>query len=511
MKYLFSAPFFVVLLSSILSACSAKKQVPSDDFVLVPKSWSIAQATLSCSYGSKCDGSVGVLFRLEKAEENKIMLGRCTAWLVAPDVIATNSHCVNYQQQGSLMYTWFKLPDDSPLHGQYVPVRSVIQASPDSQDLSRIDYAYLQLDAPLSSAPLIAIDQSGIQPDELLDIHVVNKKASAQSRELSWQLDHFECRASSSSLFQDGPTFNPNYLYIVLVGVTAGRPCNSIPGNSGSPALSKKGDAKGIVYLGYAQGNEKDKLQQSMEGVGFKYRPASTASADISSKYNFVGLSNFACVPHFQDGTFSKDCRLKPQNSFVSFKPLSGTEKKQIFQQRVLHNQDKEVETSKINKNGIQWKSNLQVSFDSSKGEFVNIMQPLCFISSEWRVKPPEVEVKPSGNRYARNDDSWGYDSFAARDPFFKHPVQLFSSLDSSFVIRKPLKAFYDQNLEVHFEDSYSSGTRWRDYDFEYAFELSEQRELKTVVLKRQDRTYSYEESLGGLSSEIRLQPCVSE
>ena len=508
MNYLFSAPFFVVLLSSILSACSAKKQIPSDDFILVPNSWSIAQATLSCSYGAKCDGSVGVLFHLEKNEEKQTMLGRCTAWLVAPDVIATNSHCVNFQQQGSLNYTWFKLPDDSPLHGQYVPVRSVIQASPKSEDLSHIDYAYLQLDAPLSSVPLIAIDQSGIRPDELLDIHVVNKKASAQSRELSWQLDHFECRASSSSLFQDGPSFDPNYFYIVLVGVTAGQPCNSIPGNSGSPALSKKGEAKGIVYLGYTQGKEKDKLEESMEEVGFKYQPASSARFDISSKYNFVGLSNFACVPHFQGGTISKDCRSKPQNSFLSFKQLSGTEKKQIFQQRVLPSQYQAANASKVNVNGIQWKPSFQFSFDKSKSEFVKFMQPLCFISSEWRVKPIEVEVKPSGNRYMRNDDGWGYDS-SARDPFFKHPVQLTSSLDSYFVIRKSLKAFYDQNLEVHFEDSYSLANRWRDYYFEYAFELSEQRELKTVVLKRQDHVYSYEEKLGGIPSEIRLPPCA--
>ncbi len=511
MKKLLLNSILAVYIAVLSSACSARKEIHSDDYMIVPNSWTISQASLSCAYGSQCDGSIGVLFSLAKAQDKSIQLRRCTAWFIASDVIATNSHCVNFQQQGSLSYTWFKLPDNSPMLGRYVAVRSVIQASPKGESLAHVDYAYLQLDQAVDKAPVITIDQSGIKQDELLDIHVVNSKESFRGTDdegLYWQLDSFQCRASSSTMFMKEYDYDPAYHVVTLVGAVAEKPCYSIGGNSGSPVLSQNGQAKGIVYLGLNEEGAQERLEKMFQAISLKYQPHGSYMSQSSRKFNFVGVSNFACIPSLHGGVLSKDCHTQPLSTGSEKKESSLQRMTELFRRRYLKNEAKKIESLEVVRNGFRWKSKLEISFENERGEFVQLMTPVCFVPSHWYVKPEVKETDPSMKKeYIRGYDSWDFNS-RNRDIWAKYPVELNSESSFNLWIRKPMQAIYDQNLEVSLHEKPSmEWTGWGDYSFQFNFELSQQRELKSITLRHQRFSLS-SDSMIEMPSEIQLQPC---
>jgi V8-like Glu-specific endopeptidase len=188
---------------------------------------------------------VGMLVRKENG-----LFTQCTASLVGPDLILTNSHCISAEQRkaGALCKNiGFTLPAIAErqiaesVHCQEIVYASSINFAEGALKTVkeyRPDYAFLRLERALKAKPL-KINREPLKNGDLVRISKVNPSTS-------WFGVRGEMETVKCTLFFE--SLQTEVLDNGMRPVLNYGDCVTIGGNSGSPILDAKGEIRGVHF-----------------------------------------------------------------------------------------------------------------------------------------------------------------------------------------------------------------------------------------------------------------------
>lgn len=195
-------------------------------------------ATVTCAAGSACSPSVGLLSFTTPAEANQ-----CTASLVAPDIIATNGHCVpeDLRKAGASCAgrMWMNF---LPVNGMETQLECAevlfVQKNPRGKPEEAADYAFLRLKA-ASMRPFLVLSREGFADEEMLKLERVSP-VKAEGGVAGVQ-EVVSCRVAQHSLL--APFFVQKDAAVGLL-----TECTPVYGNSGSPLRGTDGTMRGVIH-----------------------------------------------------------------------------------------------------------------------------------------------------------------------------------------------------------------------------------------------------------------------
>lgn len=195
-------------------------------------------ATVDCAPGADCSPSVGLLSMASAAEASQ-----CTASLVAPDIVATNGHCVpeDLRAPGASCAgrVWVNFVKAEGFESQ-IECESVIFVEKKISALTpeTPDYAFYRLKSP-SRRPYLRISRAGFAEGEEISFERVNP-VKAEGKIYGVQ-EKLRCRAVEHSLLSVTAT-HP------LAPITMVGDCAPVFGNSGSPLTGRDGSIRGVIH-----------------------------------------------------------------------------------------------------------------------------------------------------------------------------------------------------------------------------------------------------------------------
>jgi V8-like Glu-specific endopeptidase len=197
-------------------------------------------ATVDCAPGATCSPSVGLLSFTTPNDASQ-----CTASLVAPDIIATNGHCVpeDMRQAGASCEgrAWMNFVKSSnPDFETQLECESVLFV--EKQKYASVsetpDYAFFRLKK-ASRRPFNRISRAGFADGEEITFeHVDPVKAEGKVYGVQKAI---QCRAIQHSMLSISFTHN-------LAPVGLFEDCKVIFGNSGSPLIGRDGTIRGVMH-----------------------------------------------------------------------------------------------------------------------------------------------------------------------------------------------------------------------------------------------------------------------
>ncbi len=263
---------------------------------------------------ASCPESIGMLGTITRVQpSDALALGRCTAFLVSPNTIATNAHCIPVSvllaPQTCGQNIGFYLPPMGSKPEHRVRCKRVLfqqrGASPASMN-STEDIAFLELERSIDDRTPYTLSSEGI-PDSYGSIgegnHTAYKIVSIDPQGVnSGQFHTRVCGAISNVILVTPNT--PTSVVRVMA------PCNVNPGNSGSPVFNGSGQPVAILFAGNSSYQELTGLPEAfaqLDEVGVVHPP-------IREIENLTMATSFRCLSHNIDGT----ARTAPADCFLS-------------------------------------------------------------------------------------------------------------------------------------------------------------------------------------------------
>lgn len=254
--------FFALALSACSKPSSAPLDSPSSNLVHIFQAGSVneakaiaAKSRLTCRDSAHCPSEVGMLLGRQEKE-----LFSCTAFLVADDMVLTNSHCIppSVKQLPDLCPDRVKiiLPAANGFAEQSFACKKLVGRSPAPNDLSP-DLALIQLSG-ATARPLLPINRDGLEPGENFSLIKVDP-----TKESSGEIVVESCTTLVHPYLFPGydSASSPQF---------AAKGCHLIPGNSGSPFLNSAGEAVGAVQLSMKPTEEQTALWRPYLEAGEK-------------------------------------------------------------------------------------------------------------------------------------------------------------------------------------------------------------------------------------------------
>ena len=201
-------------------------------------------SSVSCADSASCNPSIGMLVATRPATLLKpAAVLTCTAFLVGPDLIMTNSHCVPADLKSPLHFSSCSerlkviFPGSDSLDGVEVKCDYVPSFS-QSKVHALADYALIKLQS-ATGRPSLKLDANGISDGQNFDIFKVNPASQSGQDEPKGILTKGSCFATQGSYVL--PSYSSPFS---VVASLAG--CDAVPGNSGSPLINQSGAVSGI-------------------------------------------------------------------------------------------------------------------------------------------------------------------------------------------------------------------------------------------------------------------------
>lgn len=267
---------FAATMASALLGCSEKALPPSDIIHAFTKEDALRlmnTAKVSCRDSKSCPEAVGLFVSIDGI--NLTEVHQCSTFLVAPDMVATNAHCVpqllrsakaSCVGRGKIYF-----PRTATKPALSIGCEEIVSSATyidESTFTAAPDFAFLRLSAPVNRE-FFSIDQLGIEDKEELLLYKVNPLSPVV---VAGEVEATRCTALHGSYILPASAYSQS-------PVLALADCSIIHGNSGSPLLSG-GKVKGIVQI---------TLTNAMP-VYFK-------AFQVNDGARFVGIgSNFGCI-----------------------------------------------------------------------------------------------------------------------------------------------------------------------------------------------------------------------
>jgi hypothetical protein len=297
-------------LFAILSACGSEKS--SEDYN--PDAWRplpeseepdtplekrasefFAKGGVSCS-GANCHDSAAMLLAANLKEQ----YSTCSGFLIAPDTLVTNSHCVpdDLKEKPStdcMNRISIHFPRTAELQAEKVNCREVVEASK-LYDMSKTgdvgqDYAVIKL-AREVKRPVLKVSHEGFADGGKYFIHKMNPGGGPNGT-----YEKIECEAVQRSLLLPGGDSDAAPLAFLTR-------CPVRPGNSGSMILSPEGEAVGVLQIQIKSDSLPRVFRDSLKEMGI-------ANVEVASTMHQAAIgTSFACLglPGSPVGSLAAGC-----------------------------------------------------------------------------------------------------------------------------------------------------------------------------------------------------------
>jgi hypothetical protein len=259
------------------SGCGKKSKatwVQSEDSYTETLKSVLNAAPLYCD--GECPENIGVIAVSADSYFPVGNVSRCTGFLIAPNIVATNSHCIDEVDAADCTKVLaIKFPSSSKEAAQTFACKRVLQRS--SHDIRKKlpDHAYFEIE-PTSRTPF-AVSKSGI-PDGL-KVQVVS--ADSIDRGLGTRMIKRSCETVQGSVLSS-QYHSPWSETAFALG------CEMLPGHSGSPVI----DSGTLAVVGILQaGASPEKLRQEYNALREKID-----LPDLSNLGNLT-FTNLSCIP----------------------------------------------------------------------------------------------------------------------------------------------------------------------------------------------------------------------
>lgn len=209
----------------------------------------LEEANVQCETPSECSESVGMILG-NVTHQGQEGVARCTGFLIGPDLVATNSHCIpeSIKEDPSKCSTnlgiRFPEKDGSP------PVWSLceelltfseIAKEGEAEFVNKADFAFFRLAKTIPRGTL-SLDRSGLAQNQKFSFIAVDPSAGQIP---SGTIRKNICEAVKGSKFIPLDRDENSE-----VSVLFGENCKAKPGNSGSPVINDQGLVVAILHGG---------------------------------------------------------------------------------------------------------------------------------------------------------------------------------------------------------------------------------------------------------------------
>ncbi len=304
----------------------------------------LQKAEFSCATQNACPKSVGLIFSNIDGNVHSPTISQCTGFLVAEDIVATNSHCIPNR---------LKTPNsscDAQIAIRFVESSGAknIFTCKEIINYSSIgtfdpDYAFFKIEK-TSREPLL-IHQNGVKDKEPIQV----AKITPLIHSIGGILEVESCKVGLGTLLNLKST---NSWSKIAVGLG----CQGINGNSGSPVLNDEGKVVGILQSKMTK-EYKNYLENTFKTFNIKF-PTSIAP--------HILFTNLSCVADPETGNFNKE------------KCLNG--EKLSFLNCISFNNEKTQ--ANIKDLYDKWKTDLPTifvyEFITEEATFTTEAQPIC-------------------------------------------------------------------------------------------------------------------------------------
>ncbi len=231
---------------------------------------------ISCPDKNQCHDSVAAIVDTN----DRAKFSFCTGFLVTPEIMATNRHCMKDQYINNLDCSGLKIrfPATLTYPEENQECDKVLTTSDPLNKKVNTDFAFVKLKSQ-SQRPLLKISQQGFQNGEKYKIFKMNiQKFENSSDENKYSakkifLESSDCRALQRTIIF--PEIMGDFHNIAFFN-----PCKVIGGNSGSPLIGSDGNVRGLISNSFLS----DESHSSTVDNNLEYRsPAETTSANINN------------------------------------------------------------------------------------------------------------------------------------------------------------------------------------------------------------------------------------
>lgn len=274
---------------SILSLVGCSVAVPEFSYFIPQRTarsiqQNMAEAQVSCDEGNKnggCSESTGyILTTSVKPGETGVF--QCTGWVLGPDLIATNSHCIPDELKKAGSDCSGRMGIKFPrMNGREVETRfckQIVFASQlsgsEGPSMDHPDYAIFKL-SESTQRPPIPLSREGLIEDQSYILESVDPQSKFEA---VGKLTRRKCvlKRGAQPVPNDVDELSP-------ISTVFGPDCNARQGNSGSAVLNSRGQAVAVLFAGMVDLDAYKKLNR------VEFEP--------STPYLPVYLTNFACLP----------------------------------------------------------------------------------------------------------------------------------------------------------------------------------------------------------------------
>lgn len=245
---------------------------PQNSSIIIQK---LKDASLTCRDENNCPQNVGMIFSNANDETLSPKISQCTGFLIAKNIVATNSHCIpnRFKQNTqidcseSLAIRFSK--NDASGNSIY-SCKKIINFSENIKLLDP-DFAFFEIQE--TQRDPLSISKSGIKNNQSAIVF----KITPRSDTTGGTLESEACRIVMGSLLN--PEANDSFSKTGLAV-----DCEGVHGNSGSPVLNNTGQVIGILQSHFTD-NYNDALTQNFGKFGLKLPP------QITKHFHFTNLS----------------------------------------------------------------------------------------------------------------------------------------------------------------------------------------------------------------------------